>query len=81
MGTVVGPDLILGPGRQDRLPAAHDAARLRQSPRLLAGQPRAFVRGGTYAPYVLNRYTTAAEGSGPGRSSHDLLADLDLESL
>jgi hypothetical protein len=25
--------------------------------------------GGTYAPYVLNRYTTAAESEGAGRSS------------
>lgn len=28
-----------------------------------------FVRGGTYAPYVLNRYTTAAASQGPGRSA------------
>jgi hypothetical protein len=28
-----------------------------------------FVGGGTYAPYVLNRYTTAANSEGPGRSS------------
>jgi Domain of unknown function (DUF4185) len=28
-----------------------------------------FVAGGFYAPYVLNRYTTAAEGNGPGRST------------
>jgi hypothetical protein len=28
-----------------------------------------FVGGGTYAPYVLNRYTTAAESEGAGRSS------------
>lgn len=28
-----------------------------------------FVAGGTYAPYVLNRYTTAADGEGPGRGS------------
>jgi hypothetical protein len=27
-----------------------------------------FVGGGTYAPYVLNRYTTAANSDGPGRS-------------
>ncbi len=29
----------------------------------------AVVAGATYAPFVLNRYTTAAEGAGPGRSS------------
>jgi hypothetical protein len=28
-----------------------------------------FVGGGTYAPYVLNRYTTADESEGPDRSS------------
>lgn len=28
-----------------------------------------FVGGGTYAPYVLNRYTTATDSAGPGRSS------------
>ena len=28
-----------------------------------------FVGGGTYAPYVLNRYTTADNSEGPGRSS------------
>jgi hypothetical protein len=28
-----------------------------------------FVGGGTYAPYVLNRYTTQADSAGPGRSS------------
>ncbi len=28
-----------------------------------------FVGGGTYAPYVLNRYTTAAASPGPGRSA------------
>ncbi len=28
-----------------------------------------FVRGGTYAPYVLNRYTTAAASPAPGRSA------------
>jgi len=28
-----------------------------------------FVAGGFYAPYVLNRYTTAAAGNGPGRRS------------
>jgi hypothetical protein len=28
-----------------------------------------FVGGGTYAPYVLNRYTTVANSEGPGRTS------------
>jgi hypothetical protein len=28
-----------------------------------------FVRGRTYAPYVLDRYTTAAGGNGAGRGS------------
>jgi hypothetical protein len=28
-----------------------------------------FVAGGFYAPYVLNRYTSAAASNGPGRRS------------
>ncbi len=36
-----------------------------------AGRPRIgqVVAGATYAPFVLNRYTTAAQGTGPGRNS------------
>jgi hypothetical protein len=65
------PTAILGPGdklgcrllmipdgcgnRRDFWPAKHHNGK--------------FEGGGTYAPYVLNRYTTAAETQGPGRSA------------
>ena len=40
-----------------------------------------FVRGGFYAPYVLNRYTTDAGGNAEEPQSHDLLDGVHVESI
>jgi hypothetical protein len=63
--SILGPDdklgcrLLMTPegcgNRRDFWPAKHHNGK--------------FVGGGTYAPYVLNRYTTGATSEGPGRSS------------
>jgi hypothetical protein len=69
--TLVGADLNSKAQGRARLPADLTTQGCGNRRDFQPGRPHIgqVAAGATYAPFVLNRYSSAAEGAGPGRSS------------